>query len=506
MSTIVKLWLGFCLLLVLVFFAVDGHAQNARFDGVVLSRSGLPAPGATVALCTQPAVTTTTPCTPAAALCSSVSDLVCTSPNPVTADGLGNYFFYVKNGICTVSAPCTLQFYGSAVTTRIQADQSFGGATTAPGISCSPITANGVVYINNSSACVTSNTATFTSSTNTLVVGANGGSAVGTVKANGTSSSNGATLSTNAAGSQILLGANFTGSPWSIVGDTALNPVNYVELQSASGSSAGFEWVGQGDVSGLGSAAGFKVSNAASTNGSSPGASNSFSAGSANGNDAISPGGDTTFSSGSSLAGNSRGGDVTFNGGNGHGTGRGGNINLNPGSTGSGAIGAVVLGNVTGTTQCLQASSTGAISGSGGPCPITSSSSTTTATGVAIGASNTVAITKAITFPPTGCPCRARISYDVFFAATASGVVSFWVSDGTNQFATSQVLTNTAGGGNNSAGAFASSDTPVSYSNGQVITFTVNGNTNSAGGITTGSSALGTTQASYLNITVFSSN
>jgi hypothetical protein len=120
-----------------------------------------------VALCTQPATTSTTPCTPAAPLCSSVADLVCASPNPVTADGLGNYFFYVKNGSCTLASPCTLQFYGSAVTTRLQPDQSFGGGGGASGLSCSPITANGVVYINNSSACVTGTNFSFTSSTNT---------------------------------------------------------------------------------------------------------------------------------------------------------------------------------------------------------------------------------------------------------------------------------------------------------------------------------------------------
>ena len=92
------------------------------------------------------------------------------------------------------------------------------------------------------------------------------------------------------------------------------------------------------------------------------------------------------------------------------------------------------------------------------------------------------------------------------FAATASGSLNAWVSDGTNQFATSQVLTNTAGGANASAGAFGGAVSPVTYANGAVITFTVNGNNNAAGGVTTGSSSLGVTQASYLNISILSSN
>lgn len=105
--------------------ALPLFAQNARTDGIVFSRSGLPAPGALVAVCTQPANTTAAPCTPKANLCSSATDNVCTSPNPVTADGLGNYSFYVRPGTYT------LQFYGSGLTTRVQTDQAIGLATTA---------------------------------------------------------------------------------------------------------------------------------------------------------------------------------------------------------------------------------------------------------------------------------------------------------------------------------------------------------------------------------------
>lgn len=63
--------------------------------------------------------TSTTPCAPLASLCSSYTDTVCASPNPVTGDGLGNYHFYVTPG------HYTRQFYGTGLTARIQTDQVF---------------------------------------------------------------------------------------------------------------------------------------------------------------------------------------------------------------------------------------------------------------------------------------------------------------------------------------------------------------------------------------------
>jgi len=123
--------------------AIPGLAQNnPRYDGVVQSRAGWPAPGATVAVCSQPAVTSTTPCTPLVPLCLSASDGCSgaqggggTAANPLTADGLGNYHFYLKNGQCTLAASCTIQFYGSGLTTSFMGDQSFGGLAAIPAAS-----------------------------------------------------------------------------------------------------------------------------------------------------------------------------------------------------------------------------------------------------------------------------------------------------------------------------------------------------------------------------------
>src|ERR1035438_3165980 len=106
----------------LAFLAISAlsFAQNVRVDGTVQARSGAPAPGAFVAICSQPAVTTTAPCTPLVPLCSSLTDLICTQPNPVQADGLGNYSFYVVPGTYT------RQFFGSGLSARVQPDQNFG--------------------------------------------------------------------------------------------------------------------------------------------------------------------------------------------------------------------------------------------------------------------------------------------------------------------------------------------------------------------------------------------
>jgi len=106
----------------LLLLAVSAFAQNSRHDGIVQARSGFPAPGVLVAVCIQPCavpanVSISNPPATLAPLCSSFTDAICTSPNPVTADGLGNYNFYVKPG------RYTLVFYGSGFGARTQTDQ-----------------------------------------------------------------------------------------------------------------------------------------------------------------------------------------------------------------------------------------------------------------------------------------------------------------------------------------------------------------------------------------------
>jgi hypothetical protein len=124
--------------------ALPASAQNVRVDGIALTRGGMPAPGANVAICTQPATTTSTPCAPLATLCASLTDTLCGQPNPVPADGLGNYHFYIATG--TVY---TLQLYGSGSTTRVQPDQlAGGGGGSGGGFICGTTNVPGLPYWN----------------------------------------------------------------------------------------------------------------------------------------------------------------------------------------------------------------------------------------------------------------------------------------------------------------------------------------------------------------------
>lgn len=76
-----------------------------RYDNIVLGPRG-PIPNATIAVCTQPAVTSTMPCSPLATIYSSSNGAA--QANPLTADVLGNYHFYA-NGIFTI------QVYGPQI-------------------------------------------------------------------------------------------------------------------------------------------------------------------------------------------------------------------------------------------------------------------------------------------------------------------------------------------------------------------------------------------------------
>lgn len=122
-------------LLFLLLISSAAFSQNIRVDGTIFQRSGAPAPGANVAVCPQPPDISVTPCTPHPNLCSSLTDITCTSPNPTQADGNGNYHFYVPPTLCTNSTPCTYQFYGTGLTTQTLADQvpAAGGGSSSGG-------------------------------------------------------------------------------------------------------------------------------------------------------------------------------------------------------------------------------------------------------------------------------------------------------------------------------------------------------------------------------------
>lgn len=123
------------LLLLFILLAVPAIAQNIRYDGIAQGPKGS-VPNATVAFCSQPANISTTPCSPLLSLCSSLSDVVCSQPNPITADSLGNFHAYVKS----VNVPFTVQIYGPQVAAPyVLVDQGTGGSGGGGGATLTPI-------------------------------------------------------------------------------------------------------------------------------------------------------------------------------------------------------------------------------------------------------------------------------------------------------------------------------------------------------------------------------
>ncbi len=101
--------MGFVGLLVMAPSGLE--AQGVRYDNMVIGPRGTPAGGATVAVCTAGASTSTTPCSP---LATVYSDEAMTEPtaNPMPADSLGNYGFWAAPGHYLV------EIYGSGLSTK----------------------------------------------------------------------------------------------------------------------------------------------------------------------------------------------------------------------------------------------------------------------------------------------------------------------------------------------------------------------------------------------------
>jgi hypothetical protein len=134
--------------------AATAAAQGSRKDDVVFGPTGRPMAGASVAICTEPATTTTTPCSTLAALYSN-SALTQSIANPLSTDGLGNYFFYAAPG------KYTIQIYGPGITTRILPDvilpsdpsaPTFTSVTTTSGISAFSLSLAGNLSVTGSTA------------------------------------------------------------------------------------------------------------------------------------------------------------------------------------------------------------------------------------------------------------------------------------------------------------------------------------------------------------------
>ncbi len=100
-------------------------AQGTRKDDIVINARGFPQGGASVAICAQPAVTSTTPCSPLANVYSN-PQLTQALVNPLTTDGLGNYSFYALPG------KYTIQIYGTGITTKVIPDVALPNDPATP--------------------------------------------------------------------------------------------------------------------------------------------------------------------------------------------------------------------------------------------------------------------------------------------------------------------------------------------------------------------------------------
>lgn len=403
----------------------------------------------------------------------------------------------------TLAAPITISGSTQDISTQLNAAAAaltfpFGGGT---GLSCTPVTNYAVLVYNNIGTCAPSTSLLFgfyqpnATIPATNIVAAGGGStrtAVGGFMALGPTSGNfGSFFSTNSAGTQFIFGALAGFSPLTVAADNASTPVNFAKF-TATGSY-GWEFTSGGDPQGSGSAAGFIVNAVASANGNSPGAADSFTTGNATGNDTTSHGGDYSITTGTNVTGtsNARGGDVTVQTGAGAGTGRGGNINLNV------AAGGQVLCNgnpcFTGTLAAPSITTCSL-------CPVT------------FGNSNTTIISKSVTFPGTGCPCRVLVSYSLFLSVTNSGQDAAMVQDNstlcsgsTCQMATAQTATT---GSASAYGLFGSGFSPTTYANGTTVTFSVVAASTHVGSTTANAAvtpALTGAQNSNLNIAILGS-
>jgi hypothetical protein len=131
--------------------------------------------------------------------------------------------------------------------------------------------------------------------------------------------------------------------------------------------------------------------------------------------------------------------------------------------------------------------------------------STTTISSTVSVPSNTATtwITKAVTMPASGCPCRALVSYGVYWLnGGASSFGDAWVFDGINQFATSQtVVTSTTTTGQNGTGLSLG----TAYANSAVVTFTGMIDLQGGGTVEVGPTQPGSTQPSWMNIAIIPS-
>jgi hypothetical protein len=116
---------------------------TVRYQGQLIGSRGLPLANQSIAVCTQPTVTSTQPCSPLATLGTSTSTSS-GGANPLTTDVNGNFFFYAAPGKYTVQAfgpqvsgqfvqPDTIVFCSPTGTCTSSGTQTFSSPIIAAG-------------------------------------------------------------------------------------------------------------------------------------------------------------------------------------------------------------------------------------------------------------------------------------------------------------------------------------------------------------------------------------
>ncbi len=115
-------------------------------------------------------------------------------------------------------------------------------------------------------------------------------------------------------------------------------------------------------------------------------------------------------------------------------------------------------------------------------------------------------VTKSVTMPSTGCPCRALVSYGMYFTTGNSGIHVAWADDSTNIFASTQLNGSSSF---SNAGMNGTSMSPVTYANSAVVVFHGVFETSASGGATVqtaNNSGSAGAQNSWINIAIMGSN
>lgn len=135
---------------------------------------------------------------------------------------------------------------------------------------------------------------------------------------------------------------------------------------------------------------------------------------------------------------------------------------------------------------------------------VQSYNSTTLASDISLTANTaTNVIDVAVTMPSSGCPCRALVSYGLWWnSGSNNGSSDSWISDGTNLFGTVQAYWASTG---NTGGQSQTALSPVDYANSANVTFTLIVETN-AGGETVKAAPLLAGQNTWLTVSILTSN